>query len=67
MVGTIMQKTKGKAKKRPKDVQPKGTKEARELVPLTVESYFTHNLSNVVCMQIVRSNSNRRLKTNVSH
>jgi hypothetical protein len=42
MVGTITQKTKGKAKERPKDEQPIGTKEGRELVPLGLEClYFT--------------------------
>jgi hypothetical protein len=34
MVGTIMWKTKWKAKERPKDVQPTRIKEERELVPL---------------------------------
>jgi hypothetical protein len=66
MVGTIMQKTKWKAKERPKDAHPAGTKEGRELVPLLVDSYLTHSLSNVTCMQIVRSNSNRRLRTSKS-
>jgi hypothetical protein len=40
---TITQKTKGKAKERPKDAQHVGTKEGRELVPLVVGSYLTHN------------------------
>jgi len=35
-----------------------GTKVGRELVPLMVRSYLTHNPSDVVSMQIVRSNSN---------
>jgi len=47
MVGTIMWKTKGKAKERPKNKEPIGTIEGRELVPLVVGSYFTHNPSNV--------------------
>jgi hypothetical protein len=33
---TITPKTKGNAKERPKDMQPAGTKEGRELVPLMV-------------------------------
>jgi hypothetical protein len=41
------QKTKGKAKERPKDVQPAGTKEGREVVPLVVGSYLTHHPSNI--------------------
>jgi len=58
--------TKGKAKKKPKDMQPTRTKEGRELVPFAVGSYLTHSTSNVTCMQIVRSNSNRRLRTSIS-
>jgi hypothetical protein len=67
MVGTITRKTKGKAKKRPKVVQPTSTKERKELVPLMVGSYLTHNPSNLACMQIVRSNNDRRFKTSISH
>ncbi len=68
MAGTITWKTKGKAKARPKHVPPARTKEGRDLVPLVVVvgSYLTHNLSNVACMQIVRSNSNRRSRTSIS-
>jgi hypothetical protein len=63
---TITRKTKGKAKERPKDAEPIGTKEGRELVPLMVGSYFTHNPYNVTCMQIVRFNNNRRFKISIS-
>jgi hypothetical protein len=66
MVKTITQKTKGKAKERPKDVQPARIKERRELVPLVVGSYLTHSLSNVVCIQIMKSNNNRSFKTSIS-
>jgi len=66
MVGTIMQQTKGKAKKRPKDVHPIGIKERRKLIPLMVGNYFTHNPLDVVCMQIMRSKNNKRLRTNIS-
>jgi hypothetical protein len=45
MAGTITEKTKGKVKERPKD--------GRELVPLVEGSYFTHHLSNVICMHNV--------------
>ncbi len=44
----------------------KNQKMEKTLVPCMVGSYFTHNPFNVACMQIVRSNSNRRLKTNIS-
>jgi hypothetical protein len=38
---------KGKAKERPKNQEPIGTIEGRELVPLVVGNYFTHNPFNV--------------------
>jgi len=66
MAKTITWKTKGKAKERPKDTQPAGTKEGRELVLLVVGNYLTHNLSNVIYMQIVRSNNNRRFRISIS-
>jgi len=66
MIGTITWKKKGKAKKRPKIVQPRSTKERKELVPLMVGSYLTHNHSNLACMQIVRSNNDRRSRTSIS-
>jgi hypothetical protein len=65
MARTITPKTKGKAKERPKDTQPVRTKEGRELVPLVVGNYFTHNLSNVICMQIVKFNNNRRSRISI--
>jgi hypothetical protein len=54
MAEPITQKTKGKAKKRPKNTQPItiGTKEGRDLVPLVVGIYLTYRPSNVTCMQI---------------
>jgi hypothetical protein len=57
MAKTITWKTKWKAKERSKNMQPARTKEGRESVPFTVESYLTHSLSNVVSMQIVKSSS----------
>jgi hypothetical protein len=66
MARIITWKTKGKAEKRSKDTQPARTKEGRELVPLVVRNYLTHCFSNVTCMQIVRFNTNRRFRTNIS-
>jgi hypothetical protein len=66
MVETLTRKTKGKAKKKPKDMQPTRTEEGRKLVPFVVGSYLTHSTSNVTCMQIVRFNSNRRPRTSIS-
>jgi hypothetical protein len=40
MVGTMQVGQKGKAKERPKDAQPMGTKRRKKLVPLVVGSYF---------------------------
>jgi hypothetical protein len=69
MARTIMWKTKGKAKEKAKtNAHPVGTKEGRELVPLVIGIYLTHSLSNVTCMQIVKSNNNRRSRTtSISH
>jgi hypothetical protein len=53
MAGTITKKTKEKVKERSKNMQPAGTKEGRELVPLVVGSYFTHHPSNVTYMHNV--------------
>jgi hypothetical protein len=45
MARTITRKTKGKAKERPKDVQPAGIKEGRELVPLVVGTTHNHKVN----------------------
>jgi hypothetical protein len=42
---------KRKAKEKPRHKQPIGTKKMKELVPLIVGSYLTHDHSNVVDMQ----------------
>jgi len=62
MTKTITWKTKGKAKERPKDVKPTRTKEGRELVSFVIGNYFTHSLSNVTYMQIMRFNNNKRFR-----
>ncbi len=38
------------------------TKEGRELVPLVIRSYLTHNPFNVTFIQIMRFNSNSRFR-----
>jgi hypothetical protein len=58
MVKNITQKINGKAKERPKDMQPTRTKERKELVPHVVRNYLTHNPSNVTYMQIMGFNNN---------
>jgi hypothetical protein len=44
-----------KQKGRPKDAQPAGAKEGRELVPLMVGRYLIHHPFNVIHMQTMRS------------
>jgi len=67
MVGTITWERKGKAKESPKDPQPTRTKKKRrKLIPLVVGNYFTHNPSNVACMQIMRYNNNGRSRTSIT-
>jgi hypothetical protein len=53
MDGTIAPKTKGKAKERPKDMQPTWTNEGRELVSFKGRGYLTQSLSNVTLMPFV--------------
>jgi hypothetical protein len=66
MVKIITWKIKSKTKERLKDMYPTRIKEGRELVPLMIGNYLTYNPSNVTHMQIVRSNNNRRSRTNIS-
>jgi hypothetical protein len=47
MAKTITRETKRKAKEKPKDAQPARTKKRKELVPLVVGNYLTHDPSNV--------------------
>ncbi len=67
MVKTITRKTKmegqRKAKKR---TAHKNQKKGRELIPLMVGSYLTHDPSNVAYMQIVSLNNNGRSRTNIT-
>jgi hypothetical protein len=67
MAETIIGETKRKGFKLQK-TQPVKTqnKRGRELVPLAVGSYFTHNPSNVACMQIMRSNNSGRPRTSIT-
>jgi hypothetical protein len=55
MIETITWKIKGKAKERPKDVQPASIKERRELGPFMVGSYIIQSPSNVAYMQTMKS------------
>ncbi len=61
MVRTITRETKREGQKTQNLHEPK-----TNLDPLMIGSYFTHNPSNVIYMQIVRFNSNGRSKTNIT-
>jgi hypothetical protein len=63
MARTIIRETKREGQKMHNMQDPK---QGRELIPLMVGNYFTHNPSKVTCMQIVGSNSNGRSKTSVT-
>jgi hypothetical protein len=65
MVKTIARKTKGQGQRKAKRCVTRKNQKGRKLIPLVVGSYFTHSLSNVTRMQIVKSNSNRRSRTNI--
>jgi hypothetical protein len=58
---------KGRPKKGQKMHNLQESKKGRELVLFIVGNYFTHNPSNVAYMQIVRSNSNGKSRTNITH
>jgi hypothetical protein len=60
-------KQKEKAKERPKDTQPIGTKKGKKLVPLVVGNYFTHGPYNVTNMQIMGCNNNGRSKISITY
>jgi hypothetical protein len=68
MAKIILGETKrGRPKKGQKMHNLKGPKRRRELVSFVVGNYFTHNISNVTSMQIVRSNSSGRFKINITY
>ncbi len=67
MAGTIPGETKrGRPKKGQKMHSPKGPKKGRKLVSFMIGSHFTHDLSNVTNMQIVKYNSSGRSRTNIT-
>jgi hypothetical protein len=43
-----------------------GPKKGKKLILLVVGNYFTPNLSNVACMQFVRSNNNGRSRIDIT-
>ncbi len=68
MAGTIIGETKrGRPKKGQKTYNPQEPKKGKELIPLMVGSYLTHGPYNVAYMLIVKSNSNGRSRTNITH
>jgi hypothetical protein len=66
MVGTITRETKREGPRKTKGrTICRNQKKGKELILLVVGSYFTHSPSNVICMQIMRSNSSGRFITNI--
>jgi len=66
MVRTITHEIEKEGQERLEHKQPIGIKkERRELVPLVVGSYLTHNPSNVTYMQIMKFNNNGRSRTSI--
>jgi hypothetical protein len=67
MAGTIIGETKREGQRKARRrIACKNQKKGRELASLVVGSYFTHNPSHVICMQIVRSNSNERSRISIT-
>jgi len=67
MVGTITGETKNEGqRKAKKHIAYKNQKKRKQLVPLVVRSYLTHNPYNVACKQIVRFKSNGRSRINIT-
>jgi hypothetical protein len=56
-----------KAKERPRRQVAQRNQRRERASPSMVGSYLTHNPSNFTCMQIMKSDSNRRSSTNISH
>jgi hypothetical protein len=63
MDGTITGETKNEGQKTHSLQEPKKKK---QLIPLVVRSYLTHNPYNVACKQIVRFKSNGRSRTSIT-
>ncbi len=68
MVETIPRETKkGTSKKGQKTHSPKGPKRERASLSFMVRSYLTHMPSNVMNMQIMKSNNNGRSRTRIAY
>ncbi len=68
MAKTITREIKREGQRKAKRcTTPKNQKKGKKLVPLMVGNYLTHDLSNVAFMQIMRSNSNGRFRTNITY
>jgi hypothetical protein len=67
MAGTIKEETKKEGQRKAKRLTTgRNQDKGREPVPLLVGSNLTCGLSNVDCMQIVRSNNNGRFRTSIT-
>jgi hypothetical protein len=61
IIGEIKKASQRKAKRQTTCMNQR--KKKKKLVLLMVEGYFTHDPSNVTCMQVMRSNSNGKSRT----
>jgi hypothetical protein len=68
MTGTIKEETKREGQRKAKrHTTCKNQEKGKKLVPFVVGSNLTHGPSNVACMQIVRSSSNGKFRTNITY
>ncbi len=60
MIKTITKRQKKVAPKKGPKMNNLEEPKRKDLIPFVVRNYLTHDLSNVTCKQIVRSNNNGR-------
>ncbi len=63
ITGETKKEIQRKAKRR---IAHRNQKKRKKVIPFVVRRYFTHGSSNVAYMQIMKSNSNGRSKTNIA-
>jgi hypothetical protein len=67
MAGTIKKETKKEGQRKAnRCTTRKNQEKGRKLVLFVVGGNFTHDLSNVACMQIVKFSNNGRSRTNIT-
>ncbi len=66
MVRTITRETKKEGQRKAKRHTTYMNKIKSNLILLMIGSHFTHDPSNVTCIQIMKFNSNGRFRTNIT-